>query len=511
MKIKRTGLLALGLAVAAVHLGGCASVAKEVVRQVMEKQADEDEDKHGDKDRGDDSRKERSDRGEDNRDSEEEDWDSEEEGWDSEEEDWDSEGGGSNHNGNAQNRENGAKSSDGLFHGSFDQFIQNELEPRLGTMKDGQFSYNFMRSDSQNTEGFIARPAMASLDSGIVSTFLRDLNKDGRDELLVAYVEGSKQSSDGKNHFLLGIYGDTGSGISEWGRIGFDDCFSGHNGEEYLFGLKDLGDRRLLYAGGSSHVWTWADGSDPQIHLYQMEGGQLKEIYQVSTGGSDNSWMPQWRRELQSFGFDLPNSDWSETNLAGESGFEVLAYGECYTKDLANGSSYGSQQYWLENGLVVGGIYGSDSQMVMQMNLAMQPYSGGNSGVSSGAQSGSYASGTQSGSYSSSTQGSMNSSGGQGGFSGQAQSYGTGDYIFPNSSTTYLTRADLAGLSQEQLRLARNEIYARHGRKFKTKELQDYFNSKSWYTGTIESNAFKDDYLNAYEKENIKLIQSLEN
>ncbi len=68
----------------------------------------------------------------------------------------------------------------------------------------------------------------------------------------------------------------------------------------------------------------------------------------------------------------------------------------------------------------------------------------------------------------------------------------------------------MAGLSQEQLRLARNEIYARHGRKFKTKEIQDYFNSKSWYTGTIESNAFKDEYLNSYEKENIKLIQSLE-
>ncbi len=81
---------------------------------------------------------------------------------------------------------------------------------------------------------------------------------------------------------------------------------------------------------------------------------------------------------------------------------------------------------------------------------------------------------------------------------------------FPDSSTIYLTRADLAGLSQEQLRLARNEIYARHGRKFKTKEIQDYFNSKSWYTGTIESNAFKDEYLNSYEKENIKLIQSLE-
>lgn len=111
----------------------------------------------------------------------------------------------------------------------------------------------------------------------------------------------------------MGVYGDSGNGITEWGRLGFDECFSGHNGEEYLFGLKDVGSRQLIYTGGSSHVWSWADGSNPQIHLYQFENNQIKEIYQVSTVGSDNSWMPQWRSELQGFGFELLDNSWGNT------------------------------------------------------------------------------------------------------------------------------------------------------------------------------------------------------
>ena len=56
------------------------------------------------------------------------------------------------------------------------------------------------------------------------------------------------------------------------------------------------------------------------------------------------------------------------------------------------------------------------------------------------------------------------------------------EYILPNSNTVKLTRADLQGLSLEQLRLARNEIYARHGTIFGPADLQQYFGSKSWYT-----------------------------
>lgn len=466
--MKRTGLIVLGIMLAAANIGGCASVAKEVVKQVLQDQEDEDEDKKEDKKSRGDSEKE-------------------------------AEGDKMSAKGGDKSSTDGALGGEGSEPESqardFDSFIKNELEPRLGTAKNSQFSYGFERRNYTGSNDFFAAPMTAPLDSGIVSTYRRDLNKDGRDELLVIYIEGSKLSGDGKNHFLMGVYGDSGNGIAEWGRLGFDECFSGYNGEEYLFGLKDVGSRQMIYTGGSGHVWSWADGSNPQIHLYQLENNQIKEIYQVSEAGSDNSWMPRWRSELQGFGFDLLDNSWGETQLAGESGFEVLAYGECYTKDQGNGRTNGQQQYWIDNGLVVGGIYGPDTQMVMQMNRTMQPYAGGSSPASFA--------------------GSGNAYPGQAAFPGQAASgqeavLGNGDYILPNSSTTYLTRADLAGLSQEQLRLARNEIYARHGRKFKTKEIQEYFNGKSWYTGTIESNAFKDEYLNSYEKENIKLIQSLE-
>ena len=47
-----------------------------------------------------------------------------------------------------------------------------------------------------------------------------------------------------------------------------------------------------------------------------------------------------------------------------------------------------------------------------------------------------------------------------------------GDFIFPDSNSTYLDRAELEALTPEQLRIARNEIYARLGRTFDDPELQ---------------------------------------
>ena len=85
------------------------------------------------------------------------------------------------------------------------------------------------------------------------------------------------------------------------------------------------------------------------------------------------------------------------------------------------------------------------------------------------------------------------------------------EYILPDSSTRYLTGTDIAGLTSEELRLARNEIYARHGRKFKDEALQAYFNSKSWYAGTIEPERFSDDaLLNDVERKNLELIKARE-
>ncbi len=85
-----------------------------------------------------------------------------------------------------------------------------------------------------------------------------------------------------------------------------------------------------------------------------------------------------------------------------------------------------------------------------------------------------------------------------------------GEYVIPDSDTRYVTIADLNTLTKEQLRLARNEIYARRGRKFMDAELQKYFNSKSWYRGTIEPDAFKEEMLNDAEKANAYFIADYE-
>jgi serine/threonine-protein kinase len=47
---------------------------------------------------------------------------------------------------------------------------------------------------------------------------------------------------------------------------------------------------------------------------------------------------------------------------------------------------------------------------------------------------------------------------------------------------TALAESDLTGLSPYELQLLRNAVFARHGRTFKTPELQRYFDSRSWYS-----------------------------
>ncbi len=84
------------------------------------------------------------------------------------------------------------------------------------------------------------------------------------------------------------------------------------------------------------------------------------------------------------------------------------------------------------------------------------------------------------------------------------------DYIIPDSDSVELTYADIDDLTLKELNYAKNEIYARHGRKFKSNELQTYFNSKSWYEGTIEPDDFSDEMLSELELNNAKLLRDAE-
>lgn len=86
----------------------------------------------------------------------------------------------------------------------------------------------------------------------------------------------------------------------------------------------------------------------------------------------------------------------------------------------------------------------------------------------------------------------------------------TQEYILPDSDKGYYMYDNVCELTQRELMLARNEIYARHGRKFNDPEIQAYFDSKSWYHGYIEPEDFPDGVLNEYEEANIELIKAFE-
>jgi YARHG domain len=66
----------------------------------------------------------------------------------------------------------------------------------------------------------------------------------------------------------------------------------------------------------------------------------------------------------------------------------------------------------------------------------------------------------------------------------------------------------LRGLSLHELRLLRNEIYARHGRIFKTDWLSQYFGGQPWYDPKED---FKDEEISGADKTNIETIVKYEN
>lgn len=81
------------------------------------------------------------------------------------------------------------------------------------------------------------------------------------------------------------------------------------------------------------------------------------------------------------------------------------------------------------------------------------------------------------------------------------------DFILPFSSERKLTETDISKLSVEQIGIARNEIYARHGYIFKTDKYKTYFENKPWYK---PSTSFKEEDLNEIEKYNTVFLKDHE-
>jgi hypothetical protein len=80
-----------------------------------------------------------------------------------------------------------------------------------------------------------------------------------------------------------------------------------------------------------------------------------------------------------------------------------------------------------------------------------------------------------------------------------------GGFIFADSDKRLLREDELNGLSPTELRVALNEIYARHGRFFVDRNLADYFSQFSWYhPSKVEID------LGSLESTNVSMIQTAE-
>ena len=115
----------------------------------------------------------------------------------------------------------------------------------------------------------------------------------------------------------------------------------------------------------------------------------------------------------------------------------------------------------------------------------------------------------------SSSSGSNSGNGSQSGGNGNGQGSATtpDDVILWGISSRYIDESELYNYSAGQLRLIRNEIFALHGRIFRSQDLRDYFSQKSWYVPTYDPDDFDAnmfDYLNDYEAANLKVILNYE-
>lgn len=80
-------------------------------------------------------------------------------------------------------------------------------------------------------------------------------------------------------------------------------------------------------------------------------------------------------------------------------------------------------------------------------------------------------------------------------------------YVIADSNQRYLTESDAYQYGLEQLYLARNEIFARHGYDFASDFLRDYFARCSWYQVRP---GFKDPSLSGIESANVDVILKVE-
>lgn len=79
--------------------------------------------------------------------------------------------------------------------------------------------------------------------------------------------------------------------------------------------------------------------------------------------------------------------------------------------------------------------------------------------------------------------------------------------IYPEGSIRLLGLSDIEGLTNWDLKIMRNEIFARHNYIFQTKDMVEYFYKQPWYSARFDNVT---SLLTAIERKNIDFIKKYE-
>jgi hypothetical protein len=85
-----------------------------------------------------------------------------------------------------------------------------------------------------------------------------------------------------------------------------------------------------------------------------------------------------------------------------------------------------------------------------------------------------------------------------------------GRYVFAGSADRLVADGELRGLSDKDLCIARNEIFARHGLIFQSPPLRDYFESQPWYSAETSNQASVEAAFNSFERQNVARVKAVE-
>ncbi len=80
------------------------------------------------------------------------------------------------------------------------------------------------------------------------------------------------------------------------------------------------------------------------------------------------------------------------------------------------------------------------------------------------------------------------------------------NYFILPTDTDLITLGDLEGMDATESSMVINEIYARHGKIFKTGSIQKYFEAQSWYKPVTEDSAAIERLFSATEKANVTTV-----